>query len=520
MKVNAENSTGKIEKLIVAALIMMGLFTAVYFRFYNLRQTPGWYSDEGNYIDLAENWAQGKWQNYGVIGAPYSQRPPLYMYVTAAAMRVFGVDIGVTRGVSAAGSLICVILATWVVWKRAGRREGILTLWVTGIAPWIVTFARFGMTYNLMAPFFLFSLIAALKYREKWRTPWLIAASISSGLAFSTDYLGFICGATIGMMLLISRPKTLSIFIPVFLVTLMSVFLPVVIINGPVFFTDMANLFIWGGQVQSSISPLISIVVNYSELLRRESWILLGICGLFLIKDKPLRNILLTSTGLTLLMVTRAYTPVGGGLHYLMHLFPIFGMGLAVFLMRAYDTVKLVAADAYSAIHSSFARLASPLAIATSMAVVFTPVIWMVLSSFALTVYSTDYLFTGNDDLRLVKVDDAEKAREYVNARVQAGDLVLGSPTLIWGLPTMNRADYLGALAYTGQKPNNYIDVDKSRFTQNISLDSARFVLLDPLAEEFAPKVLPGMQAWLDKIHTWPLVFEAGEIRVYEQKAE
>ncbi len=520
MKVNAENSTGKIEKLIVAALIMMGLLAAAYFRFYNLRQSPGWYSDEGNYIDLAENWAQGKWQNYGVTGAPYSQRPPLYMYVTTAAMRVFGVDIGVTRGVSAAGSLICVILVTWVVWKSVGKREGILTLWVTGVAPWIVTFARFGMTYNLMAPFFLLSLIAALKYREKSSLPWLVAAGISSALAFSTDYLGIICGITVGLMLLLLRPGALTIFIPVFLATLAVVFLPVVLLNGPVFFTDMLNLFTWGGQVQSSVSPLISIVVNYSELLRRESWILLGICGLFLIKDKPLRNILITSTGLTLLIVTRAYTPVGGGLHYLMHLFPIFGMGLAVFLMKAYDSVKLVATDAYGAIHNSFARLAPPLAIATSMAVVFTPVIWMVLSSFALTVYSTDYLFTGNDDLRLAEVDDAEKAREYVNARVKPGDLVLGSPTLIWGLATMNRADFLGALAYTGQKPNNYIDVDKSRFTQHISLDSARFVFLDPLAEEFAPKVLPGMQAWLDEIHTWPVVFKAGEIQVYEQKAE
>ena len=79
----------------------------------------------------------------------------------------------------------------------------------------------------------------------------------------------------------------------------------------------------------------------------------------------------------------------------------------------------------------------------------------------------------------------------------------------------MNRADFLGALAYTGQIPNNYIEIDRSRFTQNISLDQARFVILDPLAEEFAPKVLPGMQVWLDEIHTWPLVFEAGDIRVY-----
>ena len=116
--------------------------------------------------------------------------------------------------------------------------------------------------------------------------------------------------------------------------------LPVLLVNAPVFFTDMRNLFIWGGGVQSTSVPLISILINYTELLRRESWILLGLCGLFLIKDDVLRNLLLTAVGLTLLMVTRAYTPVGVGLHYLMHLFSIFALGLAVFMLRAFELIK------------------------------------------------------------------------------------------------------------------------------------------------------------------------------------
>jgi 4-amino-4-deoxy-L-arabinose transferase-like glycosyltransferase len=511
------NSTAKIEKLIMAALIMMGLVAAACFRFYNLRQSPGWYSDEGNYIDLAENWMQGNWQNYGVTGAPYSQRPPLYMYVTAAAMRVFGVDIAVSRGVSAASSLISALLISFLAWKKMGKREGVLTLWIVGIAPWIVMFARFGMTYNLMSPFFLLSIIAILFYLEKHKIGWLLAGSISAALAFSTDYLGILCGATLGLALLIKNPQALKIFVPVYLATLVLVFLPVLLVDAPVFFTDMLHLFFWGGQVQSSTSPLISIVINYSELLRRESWILLGIAGLFLIKDKVLRNILLTAVGLTLVLVTRAYTPVGGGLHYLMHLFPIFGLGLANFILTAFNRVRGVLETDIAIWLKRLPRIASPLAGLTAIAVVFFPVMWMILSSFAMTVYSTDYLFTGNDDLHLINSQDAEAARTFINSRVKPGELVLGSPPLIWGLSTMNRADFLAALAYTGQKPNNYIDVDQTRYVQNISLDNARFVILDPLAEEFAPKVLPGMQSWLDEIHTWPVVFESGDIRVYSR---
>jgi hypothetical protein len=280
----------------------------------------------------------------------------------------------------------------------------------------------------------------------------------------------------------------------------------------------MAHLFLWGGQVQSSGSSLLSIIINYSELLRRESWILLGLCGLFLIRDKTARNTLLVAVGLTLLMVTRAYTPVGGGLHYLMHLFPIFALGLSAFILTAFDKVKDVLGSDLSRLFVRVPRVAPPLTVLTAILVVFTPVIWMVLSSFAMTVYSSDYLFTGNDDLMLVKPKDADKARSYVNAHIEPGDLVLGSPTLTWGLSTMNRADFLGALAYTGQKPNNYIDVDKTRYTRDISLNNARYVILDPLAEEFAPKVLPGMQPWLDEILLWPVVYEAGKIRVYEKQ--
>jgi 4-amino-4-deoxy-L-arabinose transferase-like glycosyltransferase len=439
------------------------------------------------------------------------------MYVTAAAMHVFGVDIGVTRGVSAASSLMCVFLITILAWKKMGKREGILTLWIVGIAPWIVMFGRFGMTYNLMSPFFLFSIFSIVFYFEKHQFGWLLTASISAALAFSTDYLGILCGVTIGLALLIKKPGGLRLFIPVFLVTLGLVFLPVLLVDGTVFFTDMLHLFFWGGQVQSSVSPLISIVINYSELLRRESWIMLGIAGLFLLKDKVIRNILLTAVGLTLVLVTRAYTPVGGGLHYLMHLFPVFGLGLAIFILTAFDRVRGVLGTDLAIWLKRFPRMASPIAALAGIVVVFSPVMWMVLSSVAMTVYSTDYLFTGNDDLHLVNPNEAEAARTFINTRVEPGDLVLGSPPLIWGLSTMNRADFLAALAYSGHKPNNYIDVDKTRYVQNISLDNARFVILDPLAEEFAPKVLPGMQAWLEEIHTWPVVFESGDIRVYSR---
>jgi 4-amino-4-deoxy-L-arabinose transferase-like glycosyltransferase len=511
------DSQFKIDRLIIAILILAACTAAVYFRFYNLRQTPGWYSDEGNPIDLAENWNQGKWKNYGVLGAPYSQRPPMFMYVTAAAMRVFGVDIGVTRGVGTAASLICVLLVCWIAWKTLGVKEGIMTLWVAGVAPWIVIFGRFGLTYNLMAPFFIFSLITIYYYCQKPTMGWLIAAGVSAALASTTDYLGILCGVTVGLALLVKRPRAIGWFILAFLITIVAVLLPVILTNSQLFLSDTFRTFFDRGGVQSTPFSLISVLINYTELLRRESWILIGLCGLFLIKDGLLRNILLTSVGLTLLMVTRAYVPVGGGLHYLMHLFPIFGLGLAIFLLNAYDFLKGLLHREFSRLFAHIPRLTSPVSVFLTSIVVFTPLVWMFLSSFAMITYNVDYIFTGNDDLGLVNVQHADQVRTFVSDNVNPGDLVLGSPALIWGLPTMNRADFMTALAWEGHKPKNFIEVTDDRFTHDVSLQKAKFVILDPLAEEFAVLVLPGMDAWLLEIHQWPVVFEAGDIKVYKK---
>ncbi len=504
----------------MAALIMMGLIAAAYFRFYNLRQSPGWYSDEGNPIDLAENWIQGRWQNYGVDGAPFSQRPPLFMYTISAAMRILGVDIVVSRGVSAAANLACLMLASWFVWKVVGKKEAVLTLWIAGVAPWVIMFGRFGLTYNLMAPFFLFSLISAYYYTKRQSRGWLIISAVSASLAFSTDYLGIICGITVGLLILVKRPEDLALFIPVFLGSFFITLVPVLLNNSNSLITDTLSIINQRGSVQSTSFSLISILINYSELLRRESWILVGICGLFLIPDSLFRNLVLTATGLTLLLVTRAYTPVGTGLHYLMHLFPVFAIGLAIFILNAYRFVTRVLLTSIKFQAGYLQKAGIIFSTLISAFVTFSPIIWMFLSSISMVTYNANYLFTGNDDLSLVNALDASKVQEYIAAHSGADDLIIGSPALLWDFPSMNRADFLTALAYNGYQSKNYPPVEKTRFQNAISINNARFVILDPLAEEFAPKVLPGMQSWLDEIHSWPVVFEVGEIRVYEQMAD
>ena len=80
----------------------------------------------------------------------------------------------------------------------------------------------------------------------------------------------------------------------------------------------------------------------------------------------------------------------------------------------------------------------------------------------------------------------------------------------------MMRSDFLTALVYNDKTRLNFINIDRTRFRYELSLDNARFVVLDPLAEKFAPLVLEGMDQWLLQFHQWPIVFSTEDISVYE----
>jgi len=187
-------------------------------------------------------------------------------------------------------------------------------------------------------------------------------------------------------------------------------------------------------------------------------------------------------------------------------------------LLRSFEFLIIFFRSQLAPLFTRFPKLPAPLSMFVAALIIFSPLVWMLLGSFAITTYNTNFLFTGDDDLRLVDVQDADQVRTFIAAHVTTDDLVLGSPVLIWGLPTMHRADFLTAIAYNRQVPENFIGMDKTRFTMDLSLHTAKYVILDPLAEEFAPIVIPDMDAWLDEIHQWPIVFEAGEIRVYERE--
>ena len=502
--------------LTLAVLLLAGML-----RFVNLRSAPGWYSDEGVFIHFATQLQQGHWQTHGIQSAFSIQRLPLFPYLLTLAFSLSGAaDIGVARAVSALSSL-----AGLVVLMMAGRRMvgPRLALWAglfVTLLPWVVAYQRMALTYNLTGLWMLIFWAACWwMLNEPQRPGWLLAA-ISAGLAVSTDYLGGVAALVLAIVLLIYQRRRFWPALAVGAATVLLIALPALLTSANAW-TEIRLTLLGRGEA-SSQSGLLSILLNLGELFRRETWVFLGISGLALLPDRRARNLALALVSLTLLLVTRSYTPVGYGFHYLLHLFPFFALGLAVFFDQALCFVRTrLLPEWTAALEPLFVSRPLPgqavqrgLRLLLGVLLFASPWIWMMLADAAIVFYNTPFLFTGNDELNLTAAADADQVAAYLRQHANANDLIVASPQIVWAMPGQ-QTDYMAVAIYDGKATTPLSMTLRTLFLHPSGLNDVEYAILDPLARNFAPKVVPGMQDYITEIETWPLVFQSGALSVY-----
>ena len=160
------------------------MITAVFLRFYQLGQLPpGLYRDEAfNGLDALKV-LDGQ---HALYFPDNNGREPLYIYLTAAAIVVFGRSALAVRFMAAlVGSL-----TTLVTYKLAktwfGQRVGLLSAWLWAITLWPVHLSRIGFRVILL-PFCLGLTfwLATLAYRRRDGRLWLLTGLVY-GLSFYT----------------------------------------------------------------------------------------------------------------------------------------------------------------------------------------------------------------------------------------------------------------------------------------------------------------------------------------------
>lgn len=120
---------------------------------------------------------------------------------------------------------------------------------------------------------------------------------------------------------------------------------------------------------------------------------------------------------------------------------------------------------------------------------------------------------------------DAQAAIRYVLAHGQPGDLTLASPALAWRFdhpddaPALRGADILQAVAYQGDAVAFYpAGLPASRWTDDVSLARARYVIVDDLTRQLAvPGQADALIPLLKQVERWPAVYTTGQYTVYER---
>ena len=142
------------------------LALAAYLRLVNLTNTPGWYTDEGTHLDIAQHLLQGHTQYMAITQSTLLfAKLPLFEILLAGALFLKN-DIGALRAVTGTLGVISVGVLYGVVYQTQKQNIvlALLAAFVLAIYPPAILYSRFGFSYNLLTPLVLLSYLALWKY--------------------------------------------------------------------------------------------------------------------------------------------------------------------------------------------------------------------------------------------------------------------------------------------------------------------------------------------------------------------
>ena len=532
---------------VAAALSILALFTVLHL--VRIGDTPGWDPQEGYNLDIAWNLLHGRLRMFALT-ADFGQHPPLFYLQLATLIRLCGYHITVLRGLAAGYAIMTCAAVLGFGWHAFGRRAALWGGLVFCAAPLFLDNTRWGYSYAQLMFFGVCCLWALWHARQRTSLAWLLVAATLAGICVLSDYEGV---AFVLMVLGIAwhsmRDKlalaaSLAVGIPLAGIVAYAAVAPTL------FLADFSST---AGRASGSSLVLSALMfaVNYYRFATLDVWVLLGLVGLFL-AAAPGRRWLIASIGLLALIVLKV-REIGPAFHTAVPLIPYLALGAGVALDAALRKLYAgslralrqqpdlapaapaltlrVSAGANGRTSRALrtfvrARWRTSLAALVVFVVVVSPVA-IALATDAAGLAST--LSTPNDAIVATSPADAQAVAAYVLARARPGDVILGSPQIVWQLDQPDDvtghprpiygADLLQSVAVTGEPAAFYpAELPPSRWAFDVSLRHARYVIVDSLVRELAqPSQVAGLAQLLAEAESWPAVYQRGEYTVYQR---
>ncbi len=500
-------------------ILLLILALAAYLRLANLTDNPGWYTDEGTNLDVAQHLLAGQMQ-YMVLGQStlLVSRLPLFEGLLAVLLGIFGGGITTLRvltglfGVLSVGMLYLVVRRTQTR-ANDSRILAPLSALLLAIYPQAVLYSRFGFSYNQDAPLVLLTYLGLSEYLKTTRRVWLVIAAAAVGIGTITDI--WMIAIILPFMLIVAARcwRDLLWSLPLAAVPFGVYSLSMLATVPDAFLFDLRFVLFRVGNVPIGMQ-IASVAVNYTRLLSQDFWILSGVLGLFLLRSARLRWVSLLLFLLPLAIIGRTSSLYDLSFYYMIPLLPLIALGVATLLYMGVPFLwRLLDADLLSLTNQ---RRFSPMLahIGTGIVILFVVVAPLLITANRMGQSIRDG-FTTTFDPVLISGVDARQVAQYVNDHAQADDLVIVSPAIGWLLHA-HTADFQMALAAAGQATVHMpAGISPARFIYNARFEQARYVIIDNIWRAWAVFNVSGVDEMIRQAERWPMVFESGSVRVY-----
>lgn len=211
METNPSPLTG--DPRAVRLAVVLGALCLAVLLFWRLGAAPLLEPDEGRYTEIPrEMLATGDLGTPRLDGVLYFEKPPLYYWLNAASIRVFGLNEFAARFWSAVFGLLGVLLTWRLGVAVGGRRAGLVAAAVLGTSPLYVALGRLA-TLDMTLSFFLTLTLAGfwfahLEGERRRARLWWHGAFLAAALAvLAKGLIGVVIPAAIVLLYLLATGR-------------------------------------------------------------------------------------------------------------------------------------------------------------------------------------------------------------------------------------------------------------------------------------------------------------------------
>ena len=494
--------------------LLLIVVLGAYLRLANQPDNPGWFTDEGTHLDIAKNLSHGRVQYFAIEQSTLLfGRMPVFDTLLAALLRAGIGGIQTLRALTGVLGVLSVIVLCIVV-HRASRDPALalLAALMLAVYPQAVLYSRFGFSYNLLTPLALIAILGLHEYLAASRLRWLVVSAAAIGLGAVADLLMLVLIPGI-VLIALARRRRHALWAGAIVTAPLLVYGLAMLATSPQALLFDTRFTVSRVGSLPIVDQLVSVATNYTTLVSQDSWIALGLTGLFMLPSPRLRGLSLLSLLMPIALVGRTVALHSLSFYYMIPWLPLVALGVASLMRYGLPRIRQIVFEGLSTLcgWTRWSRILSATSVLTLAMIAAAPV----AVSIVLTLDRVSGRFGTVIDPFLIEPDDARRVADYVNSTANAEDLIIASPGVGWQLRA-SVADFQMAVAASGQATVHLpAGIPPDRFAFDARLSNARLVIVDNLWRNWGAVHMPQVAAMIREVESWPLALRSGEIAVY-----